>query len=134
LHGRNLYSGADDLAKQRRIDAWFVLLRGVKAWFKANGWRGKAPRLLLSHWTLSQTSQQFLINPPGRVRYFWFLIRENHTYSSVQTWKFTLFNYVTAFFALALGYEKSRVMHEGKGRALAALRQVSKEFTGQGEP
>jgi glycosyltransferase involved in cell wall biosynthesis len=134
LHGRNLYSGADNLTKQRRIDAWFVLLRGMKTWFRANGWSGKAPRLLLSHWTLSQTGQQFLIKPPGRLRYFWFLVRQNHTYSSQQSWKFTAFNYIAAFSALILGYERSRLMQGGKGRTIEVLRSFSKGFTGQGGP
>ena len=126
LHGQNLYSGTDNHAKQRRIDAWFVLLRGMKTWFRANGWKGKAPRLLLDHWALSQIGQQFLIKPPGRLRYFWFLVRQNHTYSSQQTWKFTVFNYVTAFFSLVLGYSKSQEMHEKKGRVVDALRSVRK--------
>lgn len=134
LHGQNLYSGADNLTKQRRIDAWFVLLRGMKSWFRLNGLKGKASRLLLSHWALSQTGQQFLIKPPGRLRYFWFLVRQNHTYSSQQTWKFTVFNYMVAFFALVLGYEKSRLMHEGKGKTVEVIRSFSKGFTGQGRP
>jgi glycosyltransferase involved in cell wall biosynthesis len=65
-------------------------------------------QLFRSRWGFESQGLLFKIRPPGRWRTFLFLLRKNYVYSSIQTWKFTVFNYVTCGLALVLGYGKAQ--------------------------
>jgi glycosyltransferase involved in cell wall biosynthesis len=61
---------------------------------------------------LPQEEYWFRFDPPGRLRYLWFLLRVNYWKSSQQTWRFTALNYLLAFGALFFGYQKHASMYE----------------------
>jgi glycosyltransferase involved in cell wall biosynthesis len=130
LHGGNLYSSQEPAVigqrKQRRIAMLETISREVRAWAKRNGSYLEQPqaRLFLRRWLLSFQEEQFLNERPTRIRFFWFLLRQNYTETSEQTWKLTVFNYLSAFSALVFGYKEARRMYEWRGRVMEVLQSM----------
>jgi glycosyltransferase involved in cell wall biosynthesis len=117
LHGRNCYfveeNGLSLQVRKKRQKEWGVLIDCMREWIAANGWsRNDVPvRDFLARWDSYQKQEEFAINPPGRLRFFWFIVSENHVWRRSQTWKFTIFRYLTAVAALCFGYKSEGLMH-----------------------
>jgi glycosyltransferase involved in cell wall biosynthesis len=131
VHGKNLFYEKDRALtaerRRRRDEMFLVLLKEVEAWTKVHeqGLRKKETRMYVQHWSLLLEEDLFLANPPGRLRFLSFLLRQNRTYGRIQTWKLTLFNYMTAFSALVFGYERAGEMYEWRGRTMRGLQRVA---------
>lgn len=114
IHGGNLFYADDDRGtkqeKQRRVDSHRRLMKALKEWTTAHRsqLKGVHANILLRSQLLMLEEHRFVIEPPGRVSLFWFLIRQNHAFRPLQTWKFTLFNYLMAFASLGLGYRSTK--------------------------
>ncbi len=130
IHGRNLsiidYTSLEKEAVLRRIDGDTAIMKLVAGWVTRNKHRLKEREAgqFLRHRMLWLEEQRFAVEPPGRLRYFLFLIRQNHARSAAQTWKFTVFNYVSAFCALASGFEGAAKMNEWRERTIRATRAL----------
>ena len=64
------------------------------------------------------------MEPPGRLSFFWFLLKQNYAYSAMQSLKFTAYNYAIAPLALLLGYGKKQLVYERRGRAQRAIESL----------
>jgi glycosyltransferase involved in cell wall biosynthesis len=132
VHGKNLYYEKEEAAtverRRWRGEMSKILVREVEAWTRAHaeGLRREEKRLYVRHWSLLLASDSFFANPPSRLRFFFFLWKQNGTYTRIQTWKFTLFHYLSAFSALVFGYKRAREMHEWKERTIGGLQRLFK--------
>lgn len=132
IHGKNMYYVSDPAStveqRKRRIASNILLLNEVTAWTRTHKRRLKPTetRLFLGHYLLPFERQKFQIDPPGRLRFFWFLVRENYTFSPLQSWKFTVFNYLAAFSSLLCGYVKAQSLHRGRLKIVAGVQSLFK--------
>jgi glycosyltransferase involved in cell wall biosynthesis len=130
VHGRNLFyaDGAKCTAeeKQRRVDSYLNLLEDVKCWIGRHKEElgGCEWRLFLASQYLQQEENIFRIDPPGRFRLFWFLVRQNRLYSRLQTWKFTLFNYLVAIGSMGLGYKTTKSMYAWRTKVIQNVQSL----------
>ncbi len=111
IHGQNLYSTQESKItseqRRRRSAMWTVVLGHVGEWLENNGFdvtRGEI-RTFLDQVLLFHEASAFVAEPPSRTQYFSYLLRQNRTYRSQQTWKLTIINYFNAIASLLFGYE-----------------------------
>jgi glycosyltransferase involved in cell wall biosynthesis len=130
IHGQNLYHSQDTQRSkerdQRRFEMVTIISKEIEAWARSRKHHLKQPetRLFIGNWSLGAEEGEFLIKPPGRFRFFSFLVKQNYTFSSEQTWKLTTYNYVAAFSALVFGYKNNHLMYDLRGRAMRALQSL----------
>jgi hypothetical protein len=118
FHGSNEYH-ADEThfsleARRKKLQVFHIAHEAMHRWLAKNGFsRNQLPvRVFLDWWSLYLESQEFLIEPPGRLRFLWWSIRKNHADRDVQTWRFTLLKYVMALSALVFGYTEADRMYQ----------------------
>lgn len=108
VHGSNSYYLHEQSTSSQMRNARFVrvLIDAMRGWLTANGYSSKERhvRFFLNRWRLADEAAQFRIDPPSRLRFFGFLIRHNHAFRPIQTWRFTIFNYLSAPSAIIFGY------------------------------
>jgi glycosyltransferase involved in cell wall biosynthesis len=135
IHGQNLYSSQDAQGSKerdrRRYEMVRIISKEIKAWARSRKHLLKYPetRVFLGSWSLGAEEEEFLIKPPGRFRFLSFLLKQNYTFSSEQTWKLTTYNYVATFLALVFGYKKSDLMYAFRGRAMRAFQSLVGKFS-----
>ncbi len=112
--------------RQSRLQMWETLINAMRKWLADNGYTRKQlpARALLDCWSLYLEKERFLIKPPGRIRFFWFVVFENYVSTPVQTWKFTLFNYLSAFSVLVFGYNTADRFYKTRGTTMNALQRA----------
>jgi len=130
LHGTNSFY-ADERqipaeALRKRLQQWQILMGATKEWLENSGRTRKelSVRCFLDRWALHDEELGFRLHPPGRLRFFLFLVRHNHTFRSLQTWRLTLANYVYALLSLIFGYGNARRMNEWRDWAIRTFRSV----------
>ncbi|MCU1242655.1 MAG: putative glycosyl transferase [Candidatus Acidoferrum typicum] len=135
IHGRNSYSISDtqipiENAKSR-LQMRQILVNAMKKWLADSGYTKKElpVRAFLNHWRFALETEGYFIRPPGRFRFFWFLVWENHSHRGKQSWKFTTFKYVTALSALVFGGGNWRKVEEWRCRAVARAELLSRRFS-----
>jgi hypothetical protein len=134
IHGQNGYSIVQpqvpvEIAKNR-LQMRTILMEAMKRWLASNGYsRTQIPvRVFLNHWHFALEAEAFVITPPGRLRFFRFMLFENYIYRSMQTWKFTAFRYATACSALVFGYKNSRRAEEWRSMAVIKMAKFVRRF------
>jgi glycosyltransferase involved in cell wall biosynthesis len=132
IHGKNMYYLSDSAVtvdqRRSRVESNILVLREVAVWTRAHRDRVKSSRarLFFGHRLLHCEEQKFQIDSPGRLRYFWFLIRQNYALGPLQTWKFTAFNYLAACSALLFGYRKAESLHRNRLKVVTAAQSIFK--------
>ncbi len=130
VHGGNLYYAADGTGtaeeRQRRVRSHHNLMSELRAWTVAHRHELNRARaeLLLNSQHLRLEEHSFVIEPPGRVRFFWFLLRQNYTYRSRQTWRFSVFNYLAAFVSLSLGYRNRKIVQAWGAKVVRSIQSL----------
>jgi glycosyltransferase involved in cell wall biosynthesis len=137
IHGRNGYSTSEpqipiETAKSR-LKMRKILIDAMQKWLADSGYTKKQlpVRVFLDHWHFAFETEAYFIRPPRRIRFFWFLLRENHSCRSRQNWKFTAFRYITALSALVLGGKNWRKVEEWRCRAVARAEVLFRRFSRQ---
>jgi glycosyltransferase involved in cell wall biosynthesis len=129
VHGKNSFQNDETQmpmeTRKNRLRLWQTVIDAKRKWLAENGFTRKQPavRCLLDCWTLFQQKERFLIKPPGRLRYFWFVVLENYVASPIQTWKLTVFNYLFGPIALLLGYKKAQQMYQWRLRTMETIQR-----------
>lgn len=139
LHGENSFY-ADDRrmpteTRKSRLQKWQVLMDAMRKWLGDNGFTRKQrpARDLLDRWSVYVLETQFQIIPPGRLRFFLFLLRQNRIFAPIQTWKLTLFNYLCAPSALIFGYKNAERFYEWRRRAMKTFQPLFRGFPRESE-
>jgi glycosyltransferase involved in cell wall biosynthesis len=110
IHGSNLYQHSsteiDQRRQLRRIDQLKIFLREFDRWLIAHGFDLQKPEILAyrTRWRHVYETEQFLLKPPGRARFFWHLLRANRNMSPCLNARIQLVNYMNAFGSLLVGY------------------------------
>jgi glycosyltransferase involved in cell wall biosynthesis len=110
IHGSNLYmhpSAEVDLRRQsRRTKLFKIFFREFDKWLLAHGFELQKPEILAyrRRWRHVYEMEQFQLEQPGRIRFFWHLLRANQNMSPVLNWRIQLVNWLNAFGALFVGY------------------------------
>lgn len=135
IHGKNHFYSDDKrvLAEDRkkRLEMREILVEAMHKWLARNGYtkRQLPVWIFFNSWDLYLQSERFLIEPPGRLHFFWWLIRRNFTDSVSQTWRFTFFNYVTAVAALIFGYSNREFMYRWRLKVLRGTERAYRVFS-----
>jgi glycosyltransferase involved in cell wall biosynthesis len=136
IHGKNcFYTDSRRVpteVRKKTLKTRRILVDAMRKWLADSGYTKKQVpvRVFLAQWDLYLESEGFLIQPPGRLRYFWWRVRRNQVDSIRQTWRFTFFNYLTAAFALVFGYTKADEMYEWRTRTLETTKRMYRKFVG----
>ncbi|MFI5096534.1 MAG: glycosyltransferase family 2 protein [Candidatus Acidiferrales bacterium] len=111
--------------REARLRRWQIVIDAMRKWLVDNGYtRRQIPvRTFLDCWALWQKKERFLIKPPGRARFFWFVVFENYAASPLQSWKLTAYNYLSALSALIFGYKKAHQMYEWRKRGMEMIQR-----------
>ncbi len=134
IHGNNFhYDDEATKAPRRRreqIALRHAMLDGTFAWLTAHGHDLKRPatRSFFGQWGLYQKKEHFKLQPPGRIKFFFFVLFEISTSAPIQARKLTAFNYLMAPLALAFGYQRAHRMYEWRGKALAKVARMYRAF------
>ncbi len=113
IHGNKLsypdWIASTPEALRRRAVSYITVLTEVRAWIREH--ENELQRIDTRSYLLPQLFEmreaQFLAAAPGRLRSFWFLLRQNRTFGFPRSWKREVFRYFTAFLALPLGYSRA---------------------------
>ena len=130
IHKKNsYYASADSMppdVRNARLQMWRIAIPAMRKWLMGNGFnRTHLPtRLLFDRWTIYLTSEEFRLQPPGRLRFFRFVLFEIYSVAPMQARKLTAFNYLTAPLALFFGYSRASQMYEWRGRAMAGVERL----------
>lgn len=118
--------------RKKRLQMFQILNEAMRKWLADNGYTRKQPavRYFLDRWTHNQQRRRFQIEPPGRLRFFWSVVFENYVNGPMQTWRLTVFNYVSAFAALIFGYTREKQMYEWRGRTMETVERVYRGLFG----
>jgi glycosyltransferase involved in cell wall biosynthesis len=111
-HGSNLYFLSDNEGdrerRRQRAVTMKAIVEGMREWFASHGYSSKdaVVRPTIRRWITMQESEEFAVNPPGRIRFCRHLLESYGYRFPVMTWRLALINYVDACGALFVGYEK----------------------------
>lgn len=130
IHGGNLFyadGGSCTMEeKQRRVDSYLNVMKEVRDWIGRHKYElsGRYSYLFMESQRLKMEEHIFVIDPPRRFRFFFFLVRQNRLLSRIQTWKFTLFNYLLAFASLGRGYRNPKDVYAWRARTVEYVRSL----------
>jgi glycosyltransferase involved in cell wall biosynthesis len=129
VHSANhFYRNRQELtvAHSRKVYERFMMSwNEVEVWTRANAqlFRDlKQVKRFLDRFPITWQIDIYSLDPPGRLRSFWFRIQRNRAHRAIQTWKFTLLKYVGAVSALILGHKRADLI---EARFLALLQRQS---------
>jgi len=140
VHGANAYFCVEGQmpveARKKRLQLWLSLVDSMREWLVGHGYTAKLPtvRAFLDRWSLRIQEDQNLLDFPGRFRFFLFLLRQNHAYRPLQTWKLTVFNYLFAPFALLFSYDSVTRFYDRRSAAREVVERVFASGTSRGGP
>lgn len=122
IHGDNSYGPEDQQmpleVRTSRLRTRDIQFRAMRKWLADNRFtRKKAPvRSLLDRWTLYQERDEFLLNPPGRFRFFRHLLTYISCYGPTMTRRLRITNYINAFGSLVVGYKRFHLLDKWRTR------------------
>lgn len=127
IHGNNCYY-AEDLqmpveVRKSRIQRWGILMRAMTKWLADNGYtrRQLAVRNFLDRFTLYMQSEEFLVQPPGRLEFFRHLQTYNSCYRPQMSRRLRVINQVNALGSLFVGYKHFYLLDKWRTQWAARL-------------
>ena len=132
IHGANSYSSAEQQlpmeTRRNRFGMWKLLIDAMRKWLADNGYTKKQPvvRLFLDRWAVYEGSYEAQVEPPGRWRFFLYLMTYIRCYGANMSLRLRFINYVNAFGALLVGYKHFHLLDQWRLKATAVARGVLK--------
>ncbi len=134
IHGRNMYfQSAQVIDKERqgrRVSTLKVILEEMDKWLREHGRDLKQPEILAfrKRWQLLYEMEEFQLESPGRVRFFFHLMRAMSTMNPCFNARIQAVNLLNAIGALLFGYKHYARLDEWriglkKGGIPAVLRE-----------
>lgn len=112
VHGKNAHYTSDreiplDVRKGRLV-MWQTVIDAMRHWLADHGYtRKQAPvRAMLDRYAVILEREEFGVNPPGRFRFFRYLLDSYRYQLHLMSLRLVLVNYLDAAAALIVGYEK----------------------------
>jgi hypothetical protein len=99
---------------QRRIVTTRAIREGVRQWLEKNGFDLNGPdlRAFLMQWTISSRANEFLLSPPGRLRFFRHLLDLSRYFGTRMTRRHKVVHYMNALGSLFVGYRNFHRLDE----------------------
>jgi glycosyltransferase involved in cell wall biosynthesis len=129
LHGKNLYfkaaTDAETKRLLRRIETRREIVKGMTSWFESHKHDIRQPEIqaALLRWMILSERDEFELSPPGRIKFFRYLVKSYRYTGPLMTWKIRAVNYFNAIGALIVGYEKFHILDESREKASRWLRR-----------
>jgi glycosyltransferase involved in cell wall biosynthesis len=120
LHGTNLFqTEAKQISREQiehRMAMRTALLAEIEQWLGRNGQniRCRNLRAYLTQWKKAQVQDEFLLDAPGRWRYFRHLLGFPWTYAEIMTRRHRVYSYLRAYAALVLGYHHLHLLDDAR--------------------
>jgi glycosyltransferase involved in cell wall biosynthesis len=136
VHGKNSYQVDESRmtveTRKSRLELTQTVVNAMNRWLANQGYFRKLvfARCFRDYWSLYLDRERFLIKPPGRLRFFWFTVKENKGYSPMLSWKFAAINYLACPLALIFGYNKIQSMSLWRRRMTVAAVWLYKMLSG----
>ena len=124
--GLDVFAGdaADKARLQRRVETTRAIGAGVREWLEKNGFDVQRPELraYLAQWTISSQAGEFALSPPGRLRFFRYLVEQPRYCWARMSWRHLLVHYANALGSLLVGYRNYRRLEEWRLAVKRSLR------------
>jgi glycosyltransferase involved in cell wall biosynthesis len=120
LHGANLFQTDGRQISHQQIEHRMAmraaLLAEIEKWLKKKGEdiRSRNLRAYLAQWKKAQVQDKFLLDAPGRWRYFRHLLGYPWTYAEIMTGRHRVYSYLRAYAALVLGYHHLYLLDDAR--------------------
>jgi glycosyltransferase involved in cell wall biosynthesis len=113
-------------AMKSRLQTWQILIDAMRKWLADNGYTKKHPpvRSFLDRWSLYQESQRFILDPPGRLRFFRYLQACHSCYRPHMTWRLRVVSNVNALGSLLVGYKHFHLLDQWRLRGIQFVRRI----------
>ncbi|HEY2547551.1 MAG TPA: glycosyltransferase [Candidatus Acidoferrum sp.] len=111
IHGANLYfqsdAAVDKERQRRRVSTLRVILDEMDKWLTGHGQDLRKPEILAfrTRWQILYETEEFQLEAPGRLTFFWHLLRSMVMNHPCLNARIQAMNMLTALRALLLGYE-----------------------------
>jgi glycosyltransferase involved in cell wall biosynthesis len=126
--GRDIFEGdpAGKTRLQRRVSTTRAIRDGVQEWLEKNGFDVNRPdlRAFLMQWTLSSRAGEFVLSPPGRLRFLRHLLEQSRYFRSRMTWRHLIVHYANAFGSVFVGYRNFHRLDEWRVAVKRSLRSI----------
>jgi glycosyltransferase involved in cell wall biosynthesis len=138
VHGKNSYqvegSRTELETRKRTIELTQMVVDAMRQWVVENGHaKQRLGKFFMNYWDLYLASERFMVEPPGRLRFLRYLMKENSTASLGQTWKLTTLRYVTAIPAAIAGYRNWRPVEDWRCDVVERAGRLGKKLFGPRE-
>jgi len=110
IHGANLYflseSDGDKERRKLRAKTMQAIVEGIEAWFYTHGYKQSDSVVCatISRWTRMLEREKFALSPPGRIRFFWHLLKSYRYRLALMNWRLVVVNCFDAAGALIVGW------------------------------
>jgi glycosyltransferase involved in cell wall biosynthesis len=127
IHGSNLYyhssAGIDKRRQSRRIETLKILLDEMDKWLLHHGYNLNQPEILAfrTRWQLLYEEEEFLLEAPGRLRFFWHLLRAMRNMDPCLNRRIQTVNGINAAGSLLVGYKNYDLLDEWRLKLKRAL-------------
>jgi glycosyltransferase involved in cell wall biosynthesis len=135
VHGQNLFHAKDRTIsverQKRQTEMFLTIVKEAKIWTERHRQqlRPFETNLFLNKWLLAFQGAQFQFDPPGRFRFFLYLLRQNNN-SPQRTWKMAVVNYLASPMALVFGYKNVESMYKWRGKIIEVVKGLARRFFG----
>lgn len=130
IHGSNLYyhssAGIDKRRQSRRIETLKILLDEMDKWLARHGYNLNQPEVLAfrKRWQLLYEKEEFLLEAPGRLRFFWHLLRAMRNMDPCLNRRIQTVNGINAIGSLLVGYKHFHWLDAGRERLKRRVRAL----------
>jgi glycosyltransferase involved in cell wall biosynthesis len=111
IHGSNLYyhssEGIDKARQSRRVKTLKILLDEMDRWLVQHEYNLEQPEVFAfrRRWRLLYEKEQFLLETPGRLRFFWHLLQAMRNMNPCLNQRIQTVNGINAIGSLLVGYK-----------------------------
>ena len=112
-------------ARRQKLLMWQTVITAMRAWLANNGYTRELPSVtaMLDRWTAQLQGLEFAASRPGRISFLFRLLKDNYAARPLQTWRFTILNYLTAFSVLFVDYKTAAGFYDWQLETQEAARR-----------
>jgi glycosyltransferase involved in cell wall biosynthesis len=139
LHGANQFHGDTSVLSraqlENRVAIRSALISTIRDWLRRHGIDCESPNIrdYLRQWEKAQEIDRFALRTPNSWEYFKHLVEFPVLYRELMTGRELIYNYVRAFAALLLGYERLHHFDEFYGRRKNRATHLESHGEGKGK-
>jgi glycosyltransferase involved in cell wall biosynthesis len=120
IHGKNSYTSAEDEipieTRKNKLKMWQTVTEAMRKWLREHGYDEKRPgvKMATERWTLLVEREEFAVTPPGRLRFFRYLLQCYQYQYRLMSWKLRAINLSNAIGSLVVGYRHFQRLDESR--------------------